>query len=223
MKLSIKKTLALLAFCGSAFMASAQPAVKIVTVDLAKIYDGHYKTEDINNKLRGDEQKAQAEVEKMNKEGNTLVDQYKELVEQAKNPALSKEAQQKAEAAVQVKGEEIQRKQGEIQNFRNETSRSLQTRLKIQRDLILEEISKKITEIAKTKGATLVVDKSGPSLIGISNIIYADPAYDITDDVMKEVNKDRPSPATKPATTAAPTTDATTTASPTITVPGIKK
>ena len=56
-------------------------------------------------------------------------------------------------------------------------------------------------------GATLVLDKSGPTLFGIPAIIFADPAYDITQQVIDEVNKDRP-PA--PAAPAAATPDTTT-------------
>jgi outer membrane protein len=56
--------------------------------------------------------------------------------------------------------------------------------------------------MAKKQGATLVVDKSGPTLFGIPAVIYADPAYDMTDDVIKEVNKDRPAPAAAPAPAA---------------------
>ena len=46
---------------------------------MAKLYDSHYKTEEQNSKLRTDEQKAQEEIEKMNKDGNVLVDEYKTL------------------------------------------------------------------------------------------------------------------------------------------------
>ncbi|MFH1500305.1 MAG: OmpH family outer membrane protein [Verrucomicrobiota bacterium] len=73
------------------------------------------------------------------------------------------------------------------------------------RDLMLEEIGKIATEIAKKKGATILLDKSGPSLIGISNLIYFDPSYDITEEVLKEINKGRPagSAAAKPAASTA--------------------
>ena len=57
---------------------------------------------------------------------------------------------------------------------------------------MLEEISKIAAEVAKRKGATLLIDKAGPTLIGISNVIYADAGFDITEEVTKEVNKDRP-------------------------------
>jgi len=86
---------------------------------------------------------------------------------------------------------------------------------------MVEEISKVAVDIAKKKGATFLIDKSGPTLIGVSNVLYSDPAYDITDEVAKEVNKDRPTtpPATTPA--AAPKADAPASDSPRITVPGV--
>jgi outer membrane protein len=65
---------------------------------------------------------------------------------------------------------------------------------------MVEEISKTAVGIAKQKGATILLDKSGPTLIGVSNILYSDAAYEITDEVAKEVNKDRPAAAaTAPA------------------------
>lgn len=219
MKTSLKFLLALAAFGVTALVTQAQPAPKILVVDLAKIYDGHYKTEEQNAKLKGDESKAQEELEKLNKEGNALVEEYKELVDQAKNPALSAEAKNNAEMNAQKKYAQIQEKQNEVGAFRQNTARSLQQRVKTFRDLMLEEISKIATDIAKKKGANILVDKSGPSLIGVSNLIYTDPGFEITDEVLKEVNKDRPAGAAAPeAAAAAPAAGA-----PTVTFPGAKK
>lgn len=198
------RTFALLAsLLAGAASLQAQPAVKLVVVDMAKVYDNHYKTEEANAKFRDAEQKAQEQVEEYNKQGQMLVDEYKELMEQAKSTLLTSEARSKAEADVQKKGEEIQRKQAEVQQFRQTTQRSLQQRIKTHRDLLLEEISKVVTDLAKRNGATLVLDKSGPTLFGIPSVLYADPTYDITDAVLAEVNKDRPAPAAAPAAPAA--------------------
>jgi outer membrane protein len=183
----------------------AQPAVKLVVVEMAKIYDNHYKTEEANAKFRDAEQKAQEQVEELNKQGQILVDEYKELVDQSKNTLLTAEARTKAEADSQKKLEDIQRKQADVQQFRQQTQRSLQQRIKTHRDILLEEISKVVNDVAKRNGATLVLDKSGPTLFGIPSVLYADPSYDITDAVLEEVNKDRPAPAA-PAT---PTPDVT--------------
>lgn len=219
MKNPITSLIALAAFSATALIAQAQPAPKILVVDLAKLYDGHYKTEEQNAKLRNDEQKAQQELERLNKEGTSLVEKYKELVDQSKNPAATAEAKAKAEGDAQKMLDEIQRKQQEVQTFQANTRNSLQQRIQNFRSLMVEEISKVAVEIAKRKGATFLVDKSGPSLIGVSNVLYSDAAYDITDEVSKEVNKDRPAASATPAPAAKagePEADA-----PKITVPGV--
>jgi outer membrane protein len=201
----IRTLITLAAFGTGSTALLAQPAVKLVVVDMAKVYDSHYKTEEANAKFRDAEQKATEQVEELNKQGQTLVDEYKELMEQSKNTVLTPEARSKAEGDAQKKLEDIQRKQGEVQNFRTNTQRSLQQRIKTHRDLLLEEITKVVNDLAKRQGATLVVDKSGPTLFGIPSVLYSDPAYDLTDAVVKEVNKDRPAPAPAAATPAATT------------------
>jgi outer membrane protein len=230
MKNHIKTLVATAAFGLFAFAAQAQPAIKLAVVDMAKLYDSHYKTVEQNAKIQADDAKATEEVDKMNKEGNTLVEEYKALSEQSNNPALTADAKNKAQGEAQKKLEAIQRKQQEIQGFIQNTRQILNQRFQTFKNVMLEEISKTAAEVAKRKGATLLIDKSGPSFFGISNVVYVDPAYEITDDVMKEINKDRPANApTAPATTATPaSTPATTPAAPAdnsakITVPGLKK
>jgi len=213
----IRTILTLAAFGAGSTALFAQPAVKLLVVDMAKVYDSHYKTEEANAKFRDAEQKAQEQVEELNKQGQSLVDEYKDLMEQSKNTVLTTEARAKAENDAQKKLEDIKNKQTEVQNFRTNTQRTLQQRIKTHRDLLLEEITKVVAEMAKQRGATLVLDKSGPTLFGISSVLYTDPTYDITDDVLKEVNKDRP--ATPPAA-ATPAPAGTATAAP-FTVPNV--
>ena len=200
MKKPIQSLVALAAFGLATLAAPAQPTIKIAVVDMAKLYDTHHKTVEQNAKIQADDQKAQEEVEKMNKEGNVLVEEYKALNEQSNSPALSTEAKSKAQNEAQKKLEAIQNKQREVQTFIQNTRNSLGQRLNTFRSLMLEEISKIATEVSKRKGATIVFDKAGPTGIGISNLIYADSGYDITEDVLKEINKDRPAGApTAPA------------------------
>lgn len=222
MKTSVKSLLAI-AFAGlMAVAAQAQPAPKIYVVDMAKLYDAHPKTEEQNGKLKSDQQKAEEELQKLNAEGNTLVKQFNDLKEQANNPTLSADGKTKAQQDLEAKGQEIQRKQTEVNAFRANTQRSLQQRINNFKQFLLEEISKTAVEIAKKKGATLLVDKSGPTLIGLPSLLYFDPAYDITEEVSKEINKDRPagSASAAPASTAKPAAGGDT---PSVSFPGAKK
>ena len=84
------------------------------------------------------------------------------------------------------------------------TQRSLQQRIGNHREMLLEEISKIVVDIARKHEATLVLDKSGPSVFRIPVVLYSDAGYDITDEVIKEENKDRPAPAAAATATPAP-------------------
>ena len=225
MKPSLKSLFACAAIALTAVTAHAQTAPKIVVVDLAKLFDNHWKTKEQQAKLQADEAKAQDQLAAITKDGNALVEQFKELDEQSKNPTATADAKAKAQAEAQKKYDEIQQKRTEQQQFVQTTKGTLQQRFQNFKTLMLEEITKAATEIAKKHGATLLLDKSGPTLVGVSNVLYFDPSYDITDEVMTELNKDAPpASATTAPTTSAPATPAPAAGdSPQITVPGISK
>ena len=216
------RTLLTVAALAAGSTALAQPALKLVTVDVAKTYDAYWKAEEGMAKFRDAQQKAQEQAEEYRKQGQLLVDEYKDLAEQTKSALLTPDAKGKAEAAAQKKLEDIQRKQGELQNFLQTTERSLQQQMLTRRELLLEESTKAVNDIAKRKGATLVVDKSGPSTFRIPVVLYADAGYDITDEVITEINKDKPAPAAAPAAKQpAATTPAASTPAPAFTVPNV--
>jgi outer membrane protein len=217
MKTFIQSIVAVATLTFSVLAAHAQPAPKILTVDLVKLFAGHYKTQEQQAKFQADQAKAKDQLDQITKEGNALVEQYKELDDQSKNPAVTAEAKAKAQADAQKKLAEIRQKQSEQQSFIQSTNNSMQQRGQTFKTLLLEEITKVAADIAKKKGATLLIDKSGPTMVGVSSILYSDPSLDITDEVMAEINKDRPAVAPTPngSSTAAPAD------SPKITVPGI--
>jgi outer membrane protein len=221
MKKSIQSLFAVTAIAFTALTTHAQTAPKILVVDLAKVFDNHYKTLEQQAKLQADEAKAQDQLSQITKEGNALVEQFKELDEQSKNPTATAEAKAKAQADAQKKYDEIQQKRSEQNSFVQNTSNTLKQRFQTFKTLMIEEITKTATEIAKKHGATILLDKSGPTLVGVSNVLYFEPGLDITEEVQAEINKDRPAvtptPTTAPGATAAPAT----TDSPKITVPGI--
>jgi hypothetical protein len=67
--------------------------------------------------LREGERNVQAEIDRMNREGNALVEQFKTLTAQAKNTSLTAEERAQAEAAAKIKLEQIKAKQREVQAY----------------------------------------------------------------------------------------------------------
>ncbi|MBI2513508.1 MAG: OmpH family outer membrane protein [Opitutae bacterium] len=210
MQKAIRSLIACVGLLAGAAALHAQATFKVVVVDMAKVYDTHYKTEEANAKFNDAAQRAQEQLDQLSKQIQSAADDYKALVEQTKSPMANDQAKAKAGEDAQKKMEDIQRLQNEAQNFRVNTQRSLQQRAKNHRDLIMDEIMKVVNDLARAKGATLVLDKSGPSVLGIPVVLSADASYDITDEVVKEVNKDRPAPAAAPATPPASSAPATT-------------
>ena len=199
-----------MAALGFSSLAFAQPAPKVFVLDMAKVFEGHYKTEEQQTKLKSDQKKAVEELERLDKEIRGMADKFKEQKEQMDNPALTNDARERAKGDAQKTMDEVQQKQQEIQSFRMNAERSFQQRIGNFRAVLIEEISKLASDIVKKKGGTLLMDRG--------SLIYSDPAYDITDEVIAEINKGRPAGA---ASSAAPATKADGT--PSVTFPGAKK
>jgi outer membrane protein len=219
MNRTLKSFITLTAFGAAALGLSAEPVLKIATVDIGKLLEGYYKSEQEVTKLKANGQKAQEELERMVKEGNQLGEQYKETLDQAKNTLLTAEARSKADTDSAKMLDELQRRQSEINTYKGNSERALQQQWANVRGVLIEEIGKKATEVAKAKGVTLVVDLH-------SGIVYSDAAFDITDEVMALINKDRPAAPPAAATPAAPAASAgspaaATSEAPTVSVPGL--
>ncbi|MEO6569601.1 MAG: OmpH family outer membrane protein [Opitutaceae bacterium] len=216
MKNPIRTLCVLLALGASPLVAQAQPPLKLLVVDMVKLYDTHWEAIDQKAKIQADDERAKEEVTKLNTEGNVLVGEYTALNEQANNPALTPAAKEKAQADAQKKYQAVMQKKQEVEVFVQNTQRSMQQRMQNFNSMMLEKISKIAADVGKKKGATLVLDKAGSTIIGVSNVIYFDPAYDITDDVAKELALSRPANMPEPkAPTAAPS------GTPQLMVPGI--
>jgi len=220
MKTSFKSILALAAFGASALLSQAQTAPKILVIDLGKVFQGHYKTAQQQDALQAVQQKVEAELGNMNKAINALIEEYKGFDEQAKNPAITADARAKIIADAEKKGAEIQAKQSDAQNYLNNARRQLADQSQAAQNVLVDEISKVATEIAKQKGATLLLNKPAA--------VYADASYDISDEVLAAVNKNKPAdkpatPAAAPAAKPAAAAPASGDAAPTVSFPGAKK
>ncbi|HEX9786048.1 MAG TPA: OmpH family outer membrane protein [Opitutaceae bacterium] len=192
MRKPIATILSLAAFCAAGVISQAQPALKLVTVSIGRAYDEYWKTQENIAKLRDLQKTTQDQVAELQKQLEEIVEEYRVLEEKTKSTALSKEGLAKAQSDAEKKLEEVNAKQQEGQQYVSNAQRSLQLREKNYRDLMIDEITKVIEDIRVKRGATLVLDTSGPTGIGLPGVVYADPAYDVTDEVVAELNKSKP-------------------------------
>lgn len=167
-------------------------AVSVVTVDMVKLYNSYYKTVEANEKIKESVTKAENQTKELVEEGKVLVGEYNEILEMVENPALTEEAKGKAEQDAKAKFGEIEEKKQEVQQFQVNTQRSLQQRQRTYRDLFMDEIKGVVLEVSKERNGDLVLDSSGMTASGVPAVVYADPAWDITEIVLERINADAP-------------------------------
>jgi len=161
--------------------------INVATVDINHIYNEYYKTKEAQQKLETSFENAQKELDRLRIEGETLVQRLNQI-ESEGDPTLSAEAREKATEEMRLKREEVRQKQIEFRDFIKETQETLQAEESNYRRVLLAEIRAKVIEIASSKQANLVLDTSGKNSNTVSSIYYADPRWDITDDVIRTLN-----------------------------------
>jgi len=191
MKIIFKPLIAALALSASALVGLAQTP-KIAIVDMARLFDNHYKTVEKNAVFQEEQDKVKEEIARLNGEGLALQEQAQGIAEQLNNPVLSDEKKGQIQQEARAKVDELRRKQEEMNALLANSSESLRKRIMNFRSLLMDEISKVAVEVAKRKGITLLMDKSGPSLLGVPAVLYYEPSLELTDEVLAEINKDAP-------------------------------
>jgi outer membrane protein len=217
MKSHLKPLIALLAFALIAAAGSAQ-SLKVGVVDMANLFDEHYKTAEKNIVFQEEQERVKAEIERLNGQGLALQEEAQGLAEQLNNPVLKDDAKAGIEQQARTKVEEMQRKQQEMNALMQNSSESLKQRIMNFRTLLMDEISQVAQEVAKRQGITMLFDKSGPSLLGMPAVLYAEDGLDITAEVLTEINKNKPANAPDAPVDGPASSDAAET--PTVSFPG---
>ena len=155
---------------------------KIGYVSIARVFEGYQRTRN-----------SDAVLEKKGKQKETeLEGRVEELKKLRQNLELM------ADDAKEAKTHEIEEKTDELQRFRNATARDLgRERDRIAKEL-LKEIQQTVEQYGTKNGFAMILDDR--------SLLYGQPAFDITNDILKALNAPRgtPAPAAPPASAPAP-------------------
>lgn len=167
---------------GNLFTYAASPSGKIITVDMEEIYNNYGKAKESQEQFSNAVKNAREEINKMIQEGLKLGEEFQELQAKSNNAALTEEARKKYMDEAQAKAEAIQKKEVEINQFRQQTDQSLAQRRDSIINLHMSEIKEVVAKIAREKNAELALNASGLM------VLYSDRGMDVTQDVIKMLN-----------------------------------
>ena len=166
----------------------AQAETVILTISVNGAAEQYYKVQEFLEQIQATQEQAQERVASINEEGKTLEQEYQELVEQAGSDILTEQARNDAKEDARIKYQEIAQKQNELRQFAENVQRQLAARQNTQMSLFTKEIMEVVTELAKERSASLVLDTSGASQNGMPTVYAFDNSMDITAEVVTRIN-----------------------------------
>ena len=177
---------------GAALVHAQAPAGRFVTVDLNKVFNEYYKTPIASAKLKDTAEQYNKEHEEMLAQYRKQVDELNKLREEQEKTEYTQEVRDQKKKAFQEKLAETQKTQRDIEEFRASHRQILDQQTQRMRQGILKEVNDIIMKEARDKGYAFVLDKSGNSFNQVPVVVFSEEAAEITDDIIKILNKNKP-------------------------------
>jgi len=177
------------------FSAAAQ--TKLASVDLKKIFTGYWKTKQANVALENRQTELRKEMKDMAEGLEKAQTDYKQLLDQANDPALSPDEREKRKQSGADKAKEIATTKTTLEQFQRQAEAQLSDESQRMRGNLLTDIQKAVADKAKAAGYTLVVNAANAEAF-----VFVSASADITDAVLAQLNAGAPIDVSKPASAA---------------------
>ena len=167
-------------------------ATAIGVISLEKVYNGYWRTDVENKKLKTKQEEALDRIKKLEeslrKEGTVLGNMIKAM----QDPRLAAAERSNRQQQVQTKQKELQQMQDAIQGFRERTRKDLELDMRKEREQIMEEIQQIVSAEAKKRKLNLVLDEAARSAAIAPIVIFTDGENDLTEEVLRQLNLSDP-------------------------------
>ena len=176
----------------SALIATAQAEVKIASVNVTEVYTMFHKRFDTEVRLKEEEAKIKAEIKQREDKLRALQEEDKKII--AKNdPTLSEAQVKKLREQHNIKLNEIQAAQQELQTYVQRRSLAFKELFRRDMALLFNEVQQAITDCATQGGYDLVLDSSATnSTTGMKVFPHVKSTFFITPEVLKHINAGAP-------------------------------
>ncbi|MBU6401401.1 MAG: OmpH family outer membrane protein [Verrucomicrobia bacterium] len=180
----------LLALLSVTLAAHAQP--KIAVIDLPKVFNLYYKTvrADAALKERG------AEFEKAKQE---MIDryhqaeaEYRRLVAEAGDPALSAQEQVKRKSQAEAKLRDLKEMDERFAKFVRDTQEAVANQIQRLREKHLREIQENVSAKSNAEGYELVLNTSALGADHLPLVVFHHEVPDLTDAIVQQLNANAP-------------------------------
>jgi Skp family chaperone for outer membrane proteins len=163
--------------------------IKFGVVDMEQLFRDYYKTKIANGRLKKQAETYKEYSDKLASSQLQLTEEFKALRDASQNIAFTATQRESKRLAAQDKYRQLKAKEVEFEQYGREKRIQLRDQEAKMRQDILTEIRKTIAKYAKANKFTIVIDSSGKTQNNISAVIYYKTEIDITDIILKIINK----------------------------------
>ena len=192
------------AFCAAILLAAAASApaaespsapaagFKVAFINMKRVFDEYYKTVKANTDF-----KARAEIVELERKERVaalkkLKADLESIAADARDTSLSDSEREKKRKLAETKFSEFKDAEEELALFERTKQKGLGQDMQEKQHELVEEIREIISAQVKARGITMVLDSSGKTFNNTEAVIYYDETLDITDEIVKLVNKSAP-------------------------------
>jgi outer membrane protein len=170
---------------------------KVATVDMRKLFSGYYKTKIAEGILDSKKTDLRKEIKDMADGLDKAQADYKQLLEDANDQAISAEERTRRNQAAADKLKEMNNSKAALDQFNRQAESTLADQSQRMSGNLVADIQKAVADRAKAGGYTLVINSASAEAV-----VYSSNDNDLTDAVLKQLNAGAPIDVSTPATTS---------------------
>lgn len=175
------------------FSATAQ-TTKVATVDMKRIFNSYWKTKQATAALENRKTELRKELKDMADSLDKAQADYKTLLDQINDSAISSDERDKRRLAAEGKARDIASGKNGLDQFQRQADAQLAEQSQRMSSNLVTEIQKAVADKARAGGYTMVVNSANAEAF-----VYVSPDSDITDGVVAQLNAGAPIDVNKPA------------------------
>ena len=175
-----------------ALVATAQTELKVATVNVTELYTLFYKRFDTEVRLKEQEAQIKAEI-KQREDKLRALEEEDQKIQKKYDPSLAESQVKKLRDQHNIKMNEIQAARQELQTYVQRRSMAFKELFRRDMQVLFSEVQQTISDIAAQGAYDIVFDSSATNgTTGIKVFPYVKASFDITPEVLKQLNAGAP-------------------------------
>lgn len=162
---------------------------KLASVNVNKLVDGYHKVPAVRDQFTKYKEEVYADAKKREDEVRALIEEARELQQQAEDSSLPRDRKTELLSEANVKQKKAQRLQSERVKWEQRKSRALAEKAKLEFQVLRDEVLDEIRAFGIAEGYDLVLDRSATSGQQVPVLSFSKDATDLTLVLLEKINE----------------------------------